>query len=100
MKTLALYLCEWDCNLKDKERSRALPCIEPSRCTCGAAEINCLILETRKAANDVSYYNAAEGDSWRREEIEAREARDRFTELSQRCAEKGVDWQQGESYLL
>lgn len=100
MKTLALYLCEWHCNTADHERDRSVPCTDTSVCTCGAAERNRLILDTRKAASDVSYHNAAEGDAWHREREAARRAEDRFDELTRLCAEAGIDWKQGESYLL
>lgn len=99
MKTLTLYLCTPLC-APAEDRDRNLPCLDESACTCGAAQRNRLILETRKAASDVSYHNAAEGNAWRRERRQAEEARQRFGELRDTCAELGLDWAQGEAFLL
>lgn len=97
MKTLTLYLCHWRCALRgDLTRPR----FDTKKCDCGAAEKNALILDTRKAATQVSFFNAAEGESYQREQAARAEAVKNFNSLVSRCAEMGIDWKQGEDYLL
>lgn len=99
MKTLTLYLCHWRCALRIK-RDLSRPRFDTEHCDCGAAEKNVLILDTRKAATKVSVFNAAEGESYQREQAARAEAVKLFNSLVSRCAEMGIDWKQGEDYLL
>lgn len=47
---------------------------------------------TRKAAADLSYYNAAEGECWRSERAARSNAHQRFQELKKRCEKYKINW--------
>ena len=49
-----------------------------------------LIEEWEKAAGNLSYYNAAEGDNWRREGEGRRKAKSEFNSIDVECAAAGL----------
>lgn len=62
-----------------------------------------LIQELKDAASDLSYYNAAEGDSYRAEAAPRAAARARLEEAREKCRAEGIDPSEalkGGSYLL
>jgi len=49
---------------------------------------------THDAACHLSYYNAAEGNSWRDETHARAKASGAFHDLKAECEERGLDWRQ------
>ena len=47
---------------------------------------------THKAASDLSYHNAAEGDQYFKEAAQADEARGRYRRGRDAMAERGLEW--------
>lgn len=50
-----------------------------------------LITELKEAASTLSYYNAAEGNSYNNEHDRRQSARDRFSFAKTRCHAAGID---------
>lgn len=53
-----------------------------------------LILKTREAANNLSFYNAAEGSSWRKETAARNKASIAFNLYAGECRVRGIDWRE------
>ena len=47
---------------------------------------------TRKAAADLSFYNAAEGECWRSERDARSRAYENFQSLRKQCEKYGINW--------
>lgn len=54
---------------------------------------------THKAASDLSYHNAAEGDQYFKEAAQADEARGRYRRGRDAMAERGLEWE-NKGYLI
>lgn len=50
-----------------------------------------LIADLKEAASELSYFNAAEGDSWRKERESRQLALARFNEIKDHCIIAGID---------
>lgn len=50
-----------------------------------------LVASLKRAAADLSYYNAAEGQAWYKEEAARAHARRRFSQAVAACKEAGID---------
>ena len=58
-----------------------------------------LIAYTHKAASDLSYHNAAEGEQYFKEAAQADEARGRYRRGRDAMAERGLEWE-NKGYLI
>lgn len=54
---------------------------------------------THKAASNLSYYNAAEGDMWKKEEADRAEALGAYRRGRDAMAERGIEWE-NKGYLI
>jgi hypothetical protein len=50
-----------------------------------------LIEKLKEAASDLSYYNAAEGDSWSKERLARQQARENLAKYHSECILAGLD---------
>lgn len=53
-----------------------------------------LIIATRKAAENLSFYNAAEGNCWKQETQKRAQAQSKFYEFSLECKKRNLDWKE------